>query len=201
MRNIILMVLLLVFPSLAFAQTPDGRFEAGGHMTYIFMRQIGTRDAGAGTDALGLGGRFTYRLSRYFDLEADMILHPNAGVSGHRVQGFFGGKVGYRFEKLGIFAKARPGFIYFSKDPFGRAEAGSTPLSPRPASSTDRSIDLGGVLEYYTARGLIVRFDLGDTIISYEPRTVVVSQLQPPINAGGFTTDNWQGGVGIGFRW
>jgi hypothetical protein len=190
MRNSILLVFLLMSPFLASAQVPDGRFEAGGHMTYIFMRQIGTRDAGVGTDAIGLGGRFTYRASRYFDLEADVILHPNSGVSGHRVQGFFGGKVGYRLEKFGIFAKARPGFLYFAKDPFGRG-----------MSSLERSIDLGGVLEYYTARGLIVRFDLGDTIISYEPRTVVVSQFQPPINAGGFTTDNWQGGLGIGFRW
>jgi hypothetical protein len=201
MRNTFLLLLYLAFPSLVFSQDSGERFEAGGHMTYIFMRQIGTRDAGAGTDALGLGGRFTYRLSRYFDLEADMILHPNAGVSGHRVQGLFGGKGGYRFEKVGIFAKARPGFLYFSKDPFGRAESGSTPLAPRPASSMERSFDLGGVLEYYTARGLIVRFDLGNTIINYEPRTVVVSQFQPPIDRGGFTTDNWQGGLGIGFRW
>jgi hypothetical protein len=200
MRNSILLLTLLVFPCVGFAQTGSQRFEASGHFTYIFLRQIGSRDSGPGTEALGIGGRITYYVARHIDLEGDLIFHPNAGVQGYRVQGLFGAKAGFRFDRFGVFAKVRPGFLYFSRDPFGVGSAGSTPLSTRWASSLERSIDLGGVVEYYTARGLIVRFDLGDTIVNYEPRTVVTSSLQPPRGAGGFTTDNWQGSFGLGFR-
>jgi hypothetical protein len=199
-RAWLLLLLLLLLPSVADAQPGSQRFEASGHFTYIFLRQIGSRDAGPGTEALGIGGRITYYVTRHIDLEGDLIFQPNAGVQGYRVQGLFGAKAGFRFDRFGLFAKVRPGFLYFSKDPFGVGGPASTPLGSRWASSMERSIDLGGVVEYYTARGLIVRFDLGDTIVNYEPRTVVPSSFQPPISAGGFTTDNWQASFGLGFR-
>jgi hypothetical protein len=56
------------------------------------------------------------------------------------------------------------------------------------------------VLEFYTRRGLILRLDLGDTLIRYATRTVRSSDAQPAIAAGGFHTHNWQGSFGIGFR-
>jgi hypothetical protein len=192
-------VLLLLFalPAACLAQGGEKRLEVGGLLTGVFLEEIGTRDVGAGTGAGGLGGRVTWRLLPVLDLDADLILHPNAGVSGHRIQTLVGVKTGKRFEKLGFFAKARPGFIYFSKDPFGVGRAGATPLRPDWASSLEPSLDIGGVVEYYTSRGLILRFDLGDTIVSYEPRTVITSSFLPPIQAGGFTTHNVQWSIGV----
>jgi hypothetical protein len=194
MRQVILIACML-FPAAAAAQDQP-RFEAGGLFTYVFLEKIGSSDYKAGTGAGGFGGRFVYRLFPYLDIDTDFIVHPNGGVSGSRLQGFFGVKAGKRFGRAGLFAKARPGFIYFSKDPFGATEAGSTPFNTMWASSTEASVDLGGVFEFYSRRGPIVRFDLGDTIISYGSRTVGTSPPQP---AGGFTTHNWQWSLGVNF--
>jgi hypothetical protein len=73
-------------------------------------------------------------------------------------------------------------------------------FSTERATSTEPDIDLGGVIEYYTARGLILRFDLADSVIRYARRTVRTSEFVPAFEAGGFTTHNWQGSLGIGIR-
>lgn len=189
----------VLFPVVVAGQDLSKRYEAGVFFTYVFLEEIGTRDAGVGTGAGGFGGRVVYRVLPYLDLDADLIFHPNAGVSGSRLQGFIGAKAGKRFDKFGLFAKARPGFLYFRKDPFGAGEPGLTLFRTNWASSRDLSADFGGVLEYYTSRGPILRFDIGDTFVSYESRTVFVSQFEPPRPAGGFTTHNRQWSFGVSF--
>jgi hypothetical protein len=177
--------------------------EAGVLVSGTFLKQIGSRDAGLGTSAIGLGGRFVYPLFPHVDFDSDLIIWPNNQAStGTWIQGLFGFKMGQRFQRVGVFAKVRPGFMHFRKDPFGRANpSGGSILGGRNfAHTTDPSVDVGGVLEYYTSRGIVLRFDLGDTIISYGKRSVFVSPLQPPIERGGFRTDNWQGTFGLSFK-
>src|SRR5215831_3600468 len=195
------MILVLIIPDIAGAQDTGQRYELGGLITYTFLREIGTRDVGVGTESGGLGGRLVYRAFPLLDFESEINFLPgNSATSGNHLQGLFGVKAGKRWEKAGIFLKTRPGFIHFSRDPFGVKEPGSSLFSTERAASTEPDIDLGGVLEYYTARGLILRFDLGDSVIHYARRTVRTSDLQPPFEAGGFTTHNWQGSFGISFR-
>jgi hypothetical protein len=200
MRRILFCCFLLALPTLTAAQDAERRLEAGGLVTYVFLEQIGSGDYRAGTGASGLGGRLVYRMLPHLDLDGEVILHPNAGVSGHRVQGFAGVKAGHRFSKLGLFAKARPGFIYFAKDPFGVSRPGGTLLAAKWANSMEAAIDFGGVFEYYSSRGAIIRFDLADVVIRYEPRSVFISQFVAPIKAGDFTTHNRQWSLGFGFR-
>jgi hypothetical protein len=197
----ILIVLVLAIPGIAAAQDMGPRYELGGLMTYTFLREIGTRDVGAGTESVGFGGRLVYRLFPAVDLETEINFLPgNAATSGNHVQGLFGVKAGKRWEKVGLFLKARPGFMHFRRDPFGVGKPGGSFFSHERASSTEPSLDLGGVVEYYTASGLIFRFDLGHNVIRYAPRTVRTSDFVPPFEAGGFTTQNWQGSFGVGFR-
>ena len=194
-------ILLLTVPDIAGAQDTGQRYELGGLVTYTFLREIGTMDVGVGTESAGLGSRLVYRAFPLLDLETEINFLPgNSATSGNHLQGFFGVKAGKRWEKVGIFLKARPGFIHFSRDPFGVKKPGSSLFSTERVSSTEPDIDLGGVVEYYTARGLILRFDLGDSVIHYAQRTVRTSQFVAPFEAGGFTTHNWQGSLGIGFR-
>jgi hypothetical protein len=197
-----LLVVLFIVPGAAFGQDQEQRFNIGFFFTGIFLEEIGSRDVGPGTSAAGLGGRIAYRILPNVDLDADVIIHPNAGVSGERIQGLFGVKAGKQFEKVGLFIKARPGFLYFTKDPFGVADrdSGSDIFSRNWASSMEPSMDIGGVFEYYTERGPVIRFDLGDTIVNYERRTVVISDFVPTREAGGFTTHNRQWSIGLGFR-
>jgi hypothetical protein len=144
--RIVLLVtaLLLLPPSPASAQ----RLEAGTFVTYAFLEEIGSHDHGVGTSTLGLGGRAVWHLVPFVDLDGEVAIHPNAGVQGYKMQGFLGGKAGIRFRHVGAFAKVRPGFLFFSKDPFGVGRRGA--VFPRTdwARSLDTSIDDGGVLEY-----------------------------------------------------
>ena len=188
-------------PNIARAQDTQQRYELGGLLTYTFLREIGSTDSGVGTGAGGLGGRFVYRALPVLDLEGEIHYLPgNSATSGNHVQGFFGVKAGKRWKKGGIFVKARPGFIQFRRDPFGVLKHGSNFFSHEGAASTELDVDLGGVIEYYTSRGLILRFDLGDSVIHYALRTVRTSEFVPAFEAGGFTTHNWQGSFGISLR-
>jgi hypothetical protein len=195
------MMLILIIPDIAGAQDAPQRRELGGLITYTFLREIGTRDVGVGTESAGLGGRLVYRAFPLLDLETEINFLPgNSATSGNHLQGFFGVKAGKRWQKGGIFLKARPGFIHFRRDPFGVGKPDNSFFSNERATSTEPDIDLGGVIEYYTSRGLILRFDLGDSVIHYARRTVRTSDFLPPFEAGGFTTHNWQGSFGISFR-
>jgi hypothetical protein len=191
---------LLLF--LAFCTAAYGQ-ELGIVVSGTFLKEIGSRDAGVGTEAVGIGGRFVYGATRHLDLESELIIWPNnSATAGTWIQGLFGVKAGQRFDRFGLFAKVRPGFMHFRKDPFGASDPRGRPSFPNRnfAHSTEPSIDIGGVAEFYLRRGLILRFDLGDTVLHYGHRTVVVSQVLPPIEAAGFTTHNWQGSFGLGFR-
>jgi len=199
------LLLLLVLPRIAQAQglgqKTDPKFELGGLFTYGKLREIGSTDSGTGTDVGGLGVRFGYRIFRHLDLDTEFNFLPgNSATSGNHVQGFAGAKVGKRWTKGGVFLKVRPGFIRFSRDPFGVGKPGAVFLSHDRAASTEPALDLGGVVEYYTSRGFILRFDLGYDLVHYARRDVRSSPALPSFEAGGFTTHNWQGSVGVNFR-
>jgi hypothetical protein len=202
-RKLILrsLTVFLALAAPAIGQSDNNRFEGGVFATGAFLSQIGTRDAGVGTDVGGIGGRLVYRRLTYVDLDGDVALLPgNSATTGTKLQGFLGVKAGPRFSKLGVFVKARAGFIYFSRDPFGVATLSSGLFSTDRASSTEPSVDIGAVIEYYTNRGAIVRLDAGDTMIRYASRLVQTSSFLPAVRAGGFTTHNVQISLGVTFR-
>jgi len=139
-------------PDIAGAQDTEKRYELGGLITYTFLREIGTSDVGVGTESAGLGGRLVYHAFPLLDLETEInVLPGNSATSGNHLQGLFGVKAGKRWKKGGIFVKARPGFIHFSRDPFGVRKPASSLFSHERAASTEPNIDVGGVLEYSTA--------------------------------------------------
>lgn len=192
--------LLLALPSLSSAQSTEPRLEAGAFLTHAWLEEIGSTDHGTGTSTAGLGGRIGWRLLPHLDIDGEVAVHPKAGVSGYRVQGFLGARAGVRLGRFGLFAKVRPGFLYFSQDPFGVARAGSTVFDVRWADSLEPALDVGGVIEYYTPTGTIIRFDLGDTIVDYDARVVSSSLLEPPRSVAGFTTRNRQWSLGVARR-
>ncbi len=190
----LLLGLTVLVPASARAQ----RLETGLFFTYAFLEQIGSNDHAAGTSTAGLGGRVAWRLLPFVDAEGELAVHPNAGVSGYKVQGFAGVKAGARFGRLGLFAKIRPGFLYFSKDPFGVGRRGATFVETDWAHSLEPAMDAGGVIEYVASSGVLVRFDLADTIVHYDTRRVFLSPREPLREVGGFTTRNRQWSIGVG---
>lgn len=165
----------------------------------------------------GFGARFTYNLTKSFALEAEGNFFPHVrrlfvtGRSGGRIlQGQFGAKLGKRFERFGIFAKARPGIISFSQTPrlegFDTQDFGGILIS-FPRVSLERrsyfSFDLGGVLEFYPSRRIVTRFDAGDTMIRYSSLTLPVSvfpSMGQTFQSPAETRHNFQFSAGVGFR-
>jgi hypothetical protein len=116
--------------------------------------------------------------------------------SRSRTRGLFRFKAGQRFDKLGVFAKARPGFLYLNKAQVIclPSAGGSIPVCEFE-DDTKFALDLGGVLEVYPSRRTMIRFDLGDTIIRFKRGFVTpVPQFRD------VTTHNLQLNVGVGLR-
>jgi hypothetical protein len=157
-----------------------------------------------------IGGRFTFNINKTIALEAATYFFPNKCFSCERTngtltEGLFGVKVGKRFEKWGIFGKARPGFASAN-----RAEVefvGNSPFNVEFHRATYFAFDLGGVVEFYPSKRIVTRFEAGDTMIHFRRRTssfpfidqtgniVVVPFTQPAR-----TTHNFQFTAGVGFR-
>jgi len=153
----------------------------------------------------GGGGRFGYNLSRHLALEAEGNFFPRDSDfdGGRSVQVLVGVKSGKRFEKVGLFAKARPGFMRFSK---GDLESDPAIFCAPPGgcfkqvSKTSFAVDLGGVVEWYPSTNTIVRFDAGDTIIRFGRRNVIAPQGPGVVSTSAETKHNFQASVGFGYR-
>lgn len=220
------------------ADLEDNKFEIGGHFT-LLTTSIVTDDVStpcltiscspSGTFVLsrtrktqpGFGGRFGYNLNSSVSLEAELNVFPGADSfstpeefnDGYFLEGLFGVKIGKRFEKVGIFGKARPGFLYANKgDLEGRPNVACITIFPPPpgcfqtTSTTNFALDVGGVVEVYPTARTVIRFDFGNTMIRNGERNVTATfqGLSSPIlgvlRIPEETTHNFQGSVGIGFR-
>ena len=192
------------------------RFELGAQFSSLSLQEIERCTfclAVAYRDILtqtGFGGRLTYNVTSGFALEVQSDFYPrevrqfiNNGRAGGRVlQGQAGVKAGKRFEKFGIFGKARPGIVSFSE---AIKVDGLDPTFGFPTFRAARksyfSMDVGGVLEFYPAPRIVTRFDGGDTMIRYsaaEPLSIfqAVSNFGVPAE----TTHNFQFSAGVGWR-
>jgi len=200
----------LADPARARGQSRDiPRFEVAAEFTSI------TFDPGLSEP--GIGGRVTYNLNKHVALEAAGYFFPRQChfcgrlEEGQITQGLFGVKIGQRFKKWGVFGKARPGLMNFSRGAFDIVPTGGTGLNAFRIDfrrQTNLVFDLGGVVEFYPSKKIVLRADIGDTIIRYPQRTVDYVTLDP--TSGGFRLDSFtspsfnhrtvQVIAGIGFR-
>lgn len=206
----VVILLCLFFGSGAIlAQTVEEtpRFEIGAQFSSLTLanRPSDTKP--------GFGGRFTINLNEHVAVEAETNFYPTESTfpseetGGRAVQGLFGVKAGKRFGKFGLFAKARPGLVHFTRvlrvsgftnETFN----GQTFIIPnfRTQGVTHFATDLGGVVEFYPSRRIVTRFDVGDTIIrdrGYVPPPFPGSVFTL---SNGSTSHNFQFNAGIGFR-
>jgi hypothetical protein len=203
---------LLACAAAASAQEHDPpKVEIGVQFTSLSINH----PFGGGTEnAVGIGARATYNFTDYFAVEAEGNVLPTGTsrsslTGGGAQQAQFGVKVGKRWKTFGLFAKARPGFVSFddtldtgsvtSSGPFGFPDFGRE-------RKTHFSTDVGGVLEFYPSRKMLVRFDVGDTIIRYgehdEPLFFggIPGGLPTFFTAPSETRHNFQFSAGVGFR-
>ena len=161
----------------------------------------------------GFGGRFTFNLTSYLGVDAEMNWFTRdhgtfSGPGGHMFQGQFGPKVGKRFDRWGVFGKARPGFMGFTKvtqlvgtHPFNFAGFPTIQGDFKVGTKLYPSFDFGGVIEFYVSRHVMTRMDLGDTIIWYGEHAIPGFPVSAPIlRRPPETHHNFQFNAGIGFR-
>jgi hypothetical protein len=175
-------LLLLNFPVQAQIDVP--RIETGVQFVGLRLPQP------IGESAAGVGARFGYNISNHFGLEAEVNhfpggtkLAPNFGET----QGLFGLKAGYGTKEGGVFAKVRPGFIHFPQD--------SAAVGRGLVKRDYFALDVGIIAERYWRNHLYLRFDAGDTIISYNgERYIDTFGRVVPLH----TTNNFQFSIGFG---
>jgi hypothetical protein len=184
------------------------KFEIGGHFTSLTLDSEHTEP--------GLGVRFTYNATEHlaFEAEGNLFPHDNRSSSfrtgGRAVEGLFGVKIGKRWQRFGIFAKARPGLISFTRGRFDLVpnnDGSNFPFDIRTEQLTHFAFDVGGVLEFYPSRRIVTRFDLGETIIRYGDTTInsFSGPLGGPFVPQQFTVPgknvgDFQFTAGVGFR-
>ena len=212
-RRLLLIVIacLLLVQSYSFAQAQDlPKFEVAGEFTTLERDVFGEQRTEP-----GVGARFTFNFNRSLAFETAGYFFPKqcnpCRNGGNMSQVLAGAKVGKRFEKWGIFAKARPGVVSFSRGEFNAVRI--TPGGPFPVEiETNRitsfATDLGGVLEFYPSPKIVTRFDVSDTIIHFRSRTINGIGFNPitneftlvPFTRPARTTHNFQFIAGVGFR-
>jgi len=185
------------------------KFEIGVQYTSLSINLPGF----GGTEiAPGVGGRVTYNLNNYFAVEAEGNVFPSATrrdytTGGAAQQMQFGVKAGKRWRRFGVYAKARPGFVSFGETltPTQSGSGGVTVFNFRRERKTHFSMDVGGVMEFYPSRRVVVRFDAGDTIVRYGEHAELVSSPFPSpsssiVTGGPETKHSFQFSAGVGFR-
>lgn len=188
------------------------KFELGADFSTITFNP--------GQTELGLGARLTYNVNKHVALEGAGFLFPRnctfcSGGRGRITEGLFGVKAGKRFEKWGIFGKARPGVMSFAKGKFEFVQIANAVPGPgvslfdfRTSRLTTPVLDLGGVLEFYPSKRIVTRIDFGDTIIHYASRTMNIPVFNSTTNTYSLipstipsqTRGSLQFSAGVGFR-
>lgn len=206
--SVYLFLVIVSLASVAVGQPHKDKLEVGVHTTSLTVFDpdfLGDVTHG------GIGGRLTYNLNRSLAAEAEVNFFPQknlfAAAGGNSIQAQFGVKAGKRFEKFGIFAKLRPGFLsvgdVFSVVPGPLVIVNGFPtINTKIERETLFTLDMGGVLEFYPSKRLVVRIDGGDTVIRYPKKFDVLFGAQSLV----FTErpakfeHNFQFTAGVGFR-
>lgn len=205
---VVVVIFLIQSPSLAQSQEVP-KFEVAGEFTTLEREGVFERRTEP-----GFGARFTYNINKVFSVEAAGYFLPKECLqcrnAGTITEGLAGVKVGKRFEKWGVFAKARPGAISFSEGTFDALPVGfpSFPIVFELRQLTTFAMDVGGVVEFYPSKHIVTRFDAGDTIVHFNRRSFNTVLFDPVTNTStpaifpvpARTSHNFQFMTSVGFR-
>ncbi len=190
------------------AQLSERKFEVGVVFTSITLDNFKARAlpgiATGDSTIRGLGGRFAYNFTDNIAVDAEGSFFPETHFGneefGQKTQGFIGMKAGVRKKRIVAFAKARPGVMWFGEFPSrGTCTRTTFGSSCSVSHEKDFALDLGGIFEFYPAERVIIRADVGDTIIRFPQRSFGLFN-----NNSSFipaeTKHNFQVSVGFGWR-
>lgn len=205
--SICLFLAVITCASVTVAQSRKDKVEIGVQSTSLTLFDP---DFGFDHTRPGVGGRVTFNFNRSIAAEAEINYLPQRQADfspdDDMIQAQFGVKLGKRFEKFGLFAKVRPGFLTvdqgFSVKDSVVVVNGVPEFIPKFERTFTFTLDAGGVLEWYPSRRTVVRFEAGDTMIRHPAQFDVnfseapfVREVRPPK-----FNHNFQFTAGVGFR-
>lgn len=190
----------------SFAVSPQALGQIGPHNSEVgvlftsinlndFREQVSSGQSGD-ANVKGFGGRFAYNFTEHLalDAEASFFSRSRLGNSelGQKALALAGLKAGVRKDRVGVFAKSRPGLMWFG-DISSRGSCRQVPSGTicEVAHAKNFALDLGAIVEFYPSQRTIVRLDLGDTIVRYR----AFANTLPAI-----TKHNFQVSLGFGYR-
>ena len=195
--GIIVVCLLVLGCQKVHAQSDTPRFEVGAQFTVLHLKEF---EFVPGRNRYGLGGRFSYNITDNVAVEAEgNYFHKGSGFDRRVTQGLFGAKVGARRKRVGVFGKARAGFLGLKDRLFCVIPEGcpTAPAEPQFDKRYALSFDLGGVVEFYPTRRISLRTDIGDTIVRFFQGTGVINGQPQRLY---YTSHNIQLRTGVSFR-
>jgi len=200
-RVLSIVALFIVFmagESHAHGQTAERKVELGFHYTSINLGVFDSKEAGGGV-------RLSYNINNYLSVEAEGNLFEFSIGDGPptddvlAAQGLVGAKAGLRNRHVGVFAKIRPGVVNFPSLRVRRRFCNLLqPCEDAGRSGNRFALDTGAVLELYPTDRIIVRLDIGDTMIRFSDDSFFKSSAPVRIDDG--FRHNFQFAVGVGFR-
>jgi hypothetical protein len=170
------------------------RFQVGGQYSLLTLQ----RSAQTVRDESGIGGWANWNFNKYLGLDGSVLFFPRLvrfadfQQGGRIVQALAGVRSGIRRGHIGVFGKFRPGVQIYT--------ATSQNLTvPGVTSFTDLAFDVGGLIEVYTSRHTLLRFDAGKTIVYYRGRGIIAPN-GAPLYVPAFSRSTIQLTSGFGFR-
>jgi hypothetical protein len=170
------------------------RFQVGVQYSLFTLE----RSAGTVRDESGVGGWTNWNFSKYFGLDSGVSFFPRQvrfadfQQGGRILQALVGLRSGIRRQRFGVFGKFRPGLQLYTATEQNQTGASLTHFA-------DAALDLGGIIEIYTSRRTLLRFDAGNTFVHYRGRDVVARD-GTPVHIPAFTKSTIQLTSGFGFR-
>lgn len=190
------------------AQVDEHKMEVGAVFTSVtltnFKDRLFSPSPTGNSTVKGVGARFAYNLTEHLAIDAEGNFFPEAHFGndefGQKMQGFVGVKAGGRLKWVGVFAKARPGVMWFGEFPTrGSCNTNSFGTTCSVAHEKEFALDLGAVVEFYPTKRVIVRADVGDTLVWYGER-FRASPTPPLTRIDAEVKNNFQLSVGVGWR-
>jgi len=191
LRAVLILVWCWSIAEPARAQTTD-RVEVALQVGLLRLTGLDATDS-------GVGGRVSWNLTEAAALEAVADFFPtgagNVPRGGRKLHALAGPRVGWRTDRVGLFAKARAGIARVSE---GRQTGACILIFPPPeacySADTRLAFDFGGGLEVYPSPRSSLRLDVGSLVTHLGPTSARFGQT------GDFVRDlNVTGSVGFKF--
>ncbi|MGO8758914.1 MAG: hypothetical protein ACLQG3_12395 [Terracidiphilus sp.] len=126
----------------------------------------------------GFGGWGSVSVLCDLSLDAAVLRLPEddqthgAQDGGPSTEVFGGLKAGIRRSRMGYFVKFRPGFIRFDHGLAALYQTGSSSWDIQSRPLRNLALDMGGVLEVYVSKHVLLRADASNVYIHYHGQTV-----------------------------